>query len=257
MLSCLQLAVTLLVMVALVAARQDHTVCNAEGECQPFQFGQTEDEDLAVEAIESADRLEDSMEALLRWTATSASDDVLPLEQWLAPDVLVEAESTPNVPWRGRYEGASAAAAFFLRLRQGLFPVPANYSTSGLQWATAAAGPGRFVVRWEPSQDAVAGVDSSVQLRRAECGAWLIGEESCTSGGRLARLQVHHTRSLACAAAFRTRAQRVFDAAFAHFFRLDYAAFRQSFDPDVTITWHGDAVFPSSYSLAGWRGHNV
>jgi hypothetical protein len=61
-------------------------------------------------------------------------------------------------------------------------------------------------------------------------------------GAKLARLVVHHTRSLACAAAHRTRAQRTFDGAFAHFFRKDYDAFRTSFAPDLVLTWHADPV---------------
>jgi ketosteroid isomerase-like protein len=273
--------VLLLLLVVLVVAAASEArgsasaaVCDAEGECRPaadfsipkFKEETTKDEDDDGDGDEdAAPKLKQALTALMKWVVDARGDDELPVAlvaTWATPEVVVEAQGTPNVPWRGRYEGTRAAAAFLRRLRRGLFAAAATAtatlsegaasmnataaastnatltddSAAGLQWSTAAAGAGAevgLVVGWEPPAAA-----------SSECGAWLMAWGDAGSGSgvgaKLARLVVHHTRSLACAAAHRTRAQRVFDGAFAHFFRKDYDAFRTSFAPDLVLTWHAD-----------------
>jgi hypothetical protein len=238
----------LLVLAALVhtsrAAGAASAVCDAEGECRPLamaaEVAQTQS------SGEGGGNLKDAVEALVAWVAAAHqqdnaadNDDLLALlERWTAPEVVVEAEGTPNVPWRGRFVGRRSTATFLRRLRRGLSATTTgttNATTtnarSELRWSTSASGTGiGVVVQWEPSSS-------------PECGAWLMAwSDGDVSSGRLARLSLDHTRALACAAAHRTRAQRAFDGAFAHFFRKDYAAFRTSFAPDLVLTWHGDAV---------------
>ncbi len=93
-------------------------VCDAEGECRPaedfslpkFIEETTKDED----DEEAAPNLKQALTALMEWVV-DAGDDELPVAlvaRWATPGVVVEAQGTPNVPWRGRYEGARAAASF-------------------------------------------------------------------------------------------------------------------------------------------------
>ncbi|ELR19648.1 uncharacterized protein ACA1_199000 [Acanthamoeba castellanii str. Neff] len=235
----------LLLVVLVVAAASEArgsasaAVCDAEGECRPaadfsipkFKEETTKDEDDDDDDEDAAPKLKQALTALMKWVVDAGGDDELPVAlvaTWATPEVVVEAQGTPNVPWRGRYEGTRAAAAFLRRLRRGMNATAAastnatltDDAAAGLQWSTAAAGAGAevgLVVGWEPPAAA-----------SSECGAWLMAWADAGSGSgsgvgaKLARLV------------------RTFDGAFAHFFRKDYDAFRTSFAPDLVLTWHAD-----------------
>lgn len=127
----------------------------------------------------------------------------------------------------------------------------------GLLWDTAAVGEDRLVVRWEPSlaqrqRDNKKG-EGEKQGGQA-CGMWLLAhateerQHPRRGAAKVGRLVLEPTLPHSCGAAFRTAAQRAFDGAFGHFFRMDYAAFRLAFAPNATFVWHADPVSPPTHS---------